>query len=286
MIPIYAATGAFNSRRLKEALVEAREAGCSRVELSSGLIPEACDADLARVARKDGMEFLVHNYYPIPDVPFVLNLASEKPDSLCFCEKAIDLCQELDCSYYSVHSGFGVELEPADLGNPRSFHYRRATAQHRLSRETFHAAVEKLGDYARNRGVTLLLENNVVDGSLDVDDRSALFLSEPEEIVQYFSNKMVTAGLLLDLAHLEVTCRTLGLDFDRASRQLAPLVTGLHVSSAKGGRDCNAILTEDSPEYRVLRHFAPVFAVLEVYRIGPGAIRDQMALLSKGLAGS
>ena len=108
---IYASSGAFRGRTLSAILDESGAAGITNIELSSGLGWRDDNVDVVFRSRSR-FDFLVHNYFPPPEQPFVLNLASADPHirnrSLAHCRSAIDLAHELETDLFTVHAGFAL----------------------------------------------------------------------------------------------------------------------------------------------------------------------------------
>ena len=72
---IYVSTGAFGDLPLQAILKRSLDVGITGIELSSG-VPYA--SNILEVVRSHHpqFDFLVHNYFPPPADPFVLNLAA------------------------------------------------------------------------------------------------------------------------------------------------------------------------------------------------------------------
>jgi sugar phosphate isomerase/epimerase len=165
MSGIYVSTGAFHGGRLAE-MAEACESLGAGLELSSGVRwHPGLEAEIDEVAVARKGKLLVHNYFPPPEKPFVLNLASTNPFTLelskAHARAAIDLTARLGAPFYSVHSGFAMDLKAEDLGRPDA-QLRAKKVPNALAYTTFLAAVRELSGYAKARGVRLLIENNVI----------------------------------------------------------------------------------------------------------------------------
>ena len=63
---------------------------------------------------------LLHNYFPAPKVPFVINLASENKKirelSIDHSLKNIELSAKNNIKFYAAHAGFCIDPEPDKLG--------------------------------------------------------------------------------------------------------------------------------------------------------------------------
>lgn len=60
---------------------------------------------------------------------------------------------------------------------------------------------------------------------------------------------------LLDVAHLKVSCNTLGLDFETELRIFEKITDYIHISDNNGLADTNSVLKESSELYKQLSQF-------------------------------
>lgn len=286
----YFSSGCFQTRDLEEVVAQALAHGLG-IELSSGLsAPDTLDPVFAALGR---IPFLVHNYFPAPDTPFVLNLASTDPEirrlSMALCQRAIDLCAKLKAPFYSVHAGFALNLRPEDLGQPErqaALPAGRAVPRQAAYR-SFLATVQELACYASARGVGLLVENNVVAReNLAADGSSALLLGGPEELAQFCREVGDPGvGLLLDTGHTKVSAATLGIAPERYFAELGPFLKCLHLSDNDGERDTNAPFTDAAWFAPFLKAAASLPMVIEVYRITPGQMLQLAAAVERMVSG-
>src|SRR5437868_4888663 len=119
---LYASSGAFRSREIDAVVDDALRLGVTHVELSSGLAhAPALNATIARGMDR-GLHFLVHNYFPAPAEPKVLNLTASDPADLAWsrahCKRALDLSARVGGGFYSLHSGYVAALKAHQLGRP------------------------------------------------------------------------------------------------------------------------------------------------------------------------
>lgn len=213
--------------------------GLTAIEL--GWAPPPRDADFAaRLAARSDCRFLIHNYFPQPTDPFVLNLASRdatvRARSLAMARDCLALSARLGAPFYSVHAGFAAEFRPESLGRHLD---RDAVVPRADALETFRASVLALAEVGASLGVRVLIEPNVVDRRNLVEGANRLLLlAEAQEIAEFLvAVGRSEVGVLLDLGHLNVSSRTLG--FDRADfiDVVAPWVGGLHVHDNDGSAD-------------------------------------------------
>ena len=286
----FLSTGAFGGKNLADILPVCIEHGFD-VELSSSARHTPDMLDYIKPAMKR-IKFLVHNYFPAPATPFVLNLASGDSTiherSVEHCKRAIDLCTEVGSPFYSVHAGFAFHLEPEDLGKPEaqrklddSRHFSRGDAYQR-----FVSTVRALGEYARSRNTGLLIENNVVTAeNLDDNNESPLLLTTPEEINRFFQDlDDPSVRLLLDVAHAKVSAHTFGIRLEDYFEQLSPLIEALHLSDNDGLRDSNKPYDKDSWFMPFLGDFKSKTFVIEAYRLSLDQMKTLKDVLQTALA--
>jgi hypothetical protein len=117
-LTVYVSTTSFESRDLDVILAACDEHRLDALELSS-----VDRYDLSRLGVTDyPSRFLVHNYFPPPAEPFVINLASQDSTLLqrsrAHCRAAIDLSSRLGGAVYAAHAGFTADVSPEILGKP------------------------------------------------------------------------------------------------------------------------------------------------------------------------
>ncbi len=283
---IYFSSGAFGVRTSQELVERALAAGISHIELSAGMDYSPNLLDPLR-SSSSHLTYLIHNYFPPPEDPFVLNLAAVDEDtlarSLAMCRNAIDLCTEFGAPFYSVHSGFALQLSPDDLGQPDK--QAHIAAEKRVDYETayhiFVDSVKTLAGYARSKGVRLLLENNVVAPTKEAAYRErVLLMASADEYERLLTNIADdTVGVLIDLGHLAVTANTYGFDRIDFVRRLAPYVGCLHLSDNDGQRDQNLPLSADTWFLPLLKDFRHLPVVIEAYNLTPDLMLQQQQIV-------
>jgi len=269
----YFSTNAFPSKNLLEILAMSVREGLD-VELSSAV---SYSPDLLECLNPAPAEirFLVHNYFPPPAKPFVLNLASVDPvihdQSVALCRAAIDLCSQLEAPFYSVHAGFAFHLSPFELGDPDA--QKKLSSERMIPRKKalglFTKTIRELIEYAEAKGVGLLVENNVLAReNLLEDGQSPLLLADIDEIRDFFREMDdPRTGLLLDTGHAKVTALTRGIPVERYMEELKPLVRGMHLSDNDGHRDTNQPFDEKAWFGPFLKDLAAIPMVIEVNRL-------------------
>jgi sugar phosphate isomerase/epimerase len=211
-----------------------RSYGLNAIELGTGVSVD--DNNLARVSGSD-CQFLVHNYFPPPPKPFVLNLASSDENirrrSLELVFKALALTVRLGAPFYSVHAGFITD--PTSSGTTSFIFPMPASPDvEQQAMKRFVEAIKIALDHAERFGVQLLIENNVCSREL----RGKLLLQDADEFLALFKAlPSLHLGILLDTGHLNVTAHTFGFDRFSFVDQVAPHIRAFHVSDNDGTVD-------------------------------------------------
>lgn len=281
---IFVSTGAFGQQDVEDVVQQSLLENINYIELSSGASHRSSNLSsmLAEVT-SDKLRFLVHNYFPVPRRPFVLNLASDDREMLKktheHCKLAIDIAAEVGAPFYSVHAGFCIHLRPENLG--QKLHGKEISKD--KAKAIFFESVQMLGEYAATKNVIVAVENNVCSGFNLREGQNDFLLGvtgdDLEELMQAVNMRNVR--LLLDVAHLNVSANALSFNATKTIEQIAPWVIACHLSDNDGQTDSNQVLTSESWFWRPLaQHLktTPVW-VLEVYEITPQVIHEQLNLI-------
>ena len=116
---IYISTGGYKNKSADETVELLVKNNLKEIELSGGLYNPNL-VDNLRKYLDYGVKFQVHNYFPPPEKPFIINLASNderiKKLSLDHIFKAIKLCEKLNAKFYSFHAGFLCDFKISEIG--------------------------------------------------------------------------------------------------------------------------------------------------------------------------
>ncbi len=215
---------------LQHRLEDWRHSGLTQIEAT--WYPLTDDIYLASV----GNQLIIHNYFPPePDEP-VLNLASPDPIARTrardFYANRIELSQQLAAPWYSLHAGFINDPIGRD---EHGFVFAEPTAQEASSSlSRFTREIETLAIEARQRNVSLLIENNVCSPS----NKDKLLLVTPADFREFLAggNLSNRVGILLDTGHMNVSAQTCG--FAKESfLELAHNIEGMHLHQNDGSAD-------------------------------------------------
>jgi len=237
---IYISSSCIKAETIEESVRTLAEAGFKNIELSGGTkYYSHYESDLLCLQDKYELNYQVHNYFPPPTKPFVLNLASVNDDvrdqSIQLCKKAIRLSKKLGGKRYGVHAGFLIDIKPREAG--KIIGYRQLSDRNRALKR-FADAWKQIGDEAAG-AVTLYVENNVFSSTNanTYSGNNPFLLTNYEGYLEL--NDHVNVNLLLDVAHLKVSTSSLGLEFHDELEKLVPDSKYIHLSDNDGLHDLN-----------------------------------------------
>ncbi len=283
---VYVSTGAFQTRDLREILKICSKSGIFHIELSANL---SCDqsilSELIHLVESRQFKFLVHNYFPSPAVPFVLNLASSDnyviERSRAFCKDALLFCAKLKSPYYSVHAGYCFHALPEHLGNDLSRLERISMEE---SEAIFVESMKIIADYAKKYNVTVLIENNVMSPFNLIDRENKLLLGVTANDIICIISRIgkENIGMLLDVGHLYISSKSLKFSVENFIERCAPLIKYIHFSDNDGINDKNSIISKDSWFWDLLRKnfTCKTIMVLEAYGLDMEVIKQQIDLIT------
>ena len=267
MSSIYISTGGFFDQNGIKSFDYLRKNNIKLVELSGGEHFKNFKKFLPKL--KDNSQ--IHNYFPPPKKSFVLNLSSKDPTivkkSINLVKKNILYSRKINSKFYSFHAGFRVDPKPKELG--KKFKVKKILSK-KEAEEIFLSRLIKLDKIAKKNNVKLLIENNVINKkNLKTFKTNPLLLTTPNEILNFFKKLKyynLDIGLLLDVAHLKVSSKTLGFNLQKAHRDLSKIITAYHLSDNNGYEDSNQKFTKKSWFWKNLKKKVKFFTI-EVYNI-------------------
>jgi sugar phosphate isomerase/epimerase len=280
---IFVSTGGFRGKTAVETSRQLLEEGINYIELSAGSYSETLLSDLKELTKD--IHFQVHNYFPPPAKPFVINLGSLDPEigdrSVAHVKQALEWCQALGGDHYSFHAGFLLDPKVDELG-------RRIVNRNLFDREacieTFITRVTELAGIAQDAGITLMVENNVLSAKNVIEfPTNPLLMCDPEESRKIMAMMPSNVGLLIDVAHLKVSSRSLGFDPGGMFEQCRERIAGYHLSDNDGLEDSNQPFAEDAWFWPYLKADVGYYTV-EVYGRSPAQLLQLVKLVGSKLS--
>ena len=274
---IYVSTGGESQTTAAQTSARFLNAGIEHIELSGGLHDPYYSTELIKL--KDRCHFQVHNYFPPPAEPFVLNLASDDKQvadtTMAHVHTAMDLAVALGRPVYSFHAGFLLDPKASELGKRIG---KRPLMDRQQAMARFVSRLNDLAEQARIKGVQLLVENNCLSANNYKHFAGNPFLmADAEECIYVMENTPDNVNQLVDVAHLKVSANSLSFDAVTFLQACAPWIKAYHLSDNDGSRDSNQAVTESSWFWPHLKTDLDYYT-LEVYGLSPEALCRQRDL--------
>ena len=211
----------------------------------------------------------------------MFNLASNNTDianaSMAHAQRAIELSALVGSKYFSFHAGYLFDPDPSMLGNELKLTHKVAPA---IGLRNFSNRVTKLADYSEERGVQLLVENNVLSyANTHLINDNPLMASCPESTAELFSELPAKVKLLVDVAHLKVSANTLGYCPYAYLERFDNLIGGYHLSDNNGLEDSNQEFDESAWFWPYLKEDVE-YVSIEVYSEDLELLKKQYDLAS------
>lgn len=212
------------------------ELGIKNVEL--GICDDLSRGIMNGVKRYD-FNYIVHNHFPPPERPFIINLASQDKSilkrSIDQVMKSVDFCSDFNIKLFSFHGGFRIDPD-INLKFPLN---ENKIPEYDFSFSAFKESVVKIANYAKERNVRVAVENNVLSGhNLIRGQNRLLLMCELWEFEKLFNGiPSDNLGLLLDIGHLNVSSNSLKFDADKFIYGLKDKTFGIHIHGNDGNID-------------------------------------------------
>lgn len=251
---IYISSSCIKKDRIARVVKSLAESGIRNIELSGGTgYYEEIEYDLKVLKERYRLTYACHAYFPPPKKPFVVNLASCNDEiyqqSVEHYNQCIKMLKHIDCRVLSVHAGFMVEVGTDEIGKKLS---KRIVYDEGKAYDRFCSAYRCLSQQCIDSGIALFLENNVLDANnyREFGGHNYMMMTDYSSIMKM--REQLDFNLLLDLGHLYVSARTLGLDFQWECSNLDGYAEWIHLSENNGVFDEHKPLREDS---KILQEF-------------------------------
>lgn len=278
---LYVSTIAFSGKPV-DSLIEEAKAANYALEFSSGLPHhQGIKTKFADYPYPK----LAHNYFPAPEVPFVVNLASEndaiRNTSIQHCLQGLEMTKQAGAPFFAAHAGFCLDPDPMELG--KQLKQSDQVIDREKHWQIFIESVAQVLSKADELEVDFYIENNVTAAmNINVHGQNPLLCSHYREMIRLIHDMPHSRlGILLDTAHLKVSSITLPFDLKAAIHDLRYYISAIHHSDNEGLLDNNQLIPEDYWFAPFMPHFRNIPQVLEVKCIEVEQINQQLELLTK-----
>jgi sugar phosphate isomerase/epimerase len=271
MNAVYVSSSVVKFEKIEESVSHLAKNGFKNIELSGGTNfadHHKMMNNLLDLKTEFKLNYIIHNYFPPPEEAFILNLATNDSDVLAATEKHLLQCLEysnqLEASKFGFHAGFFFNIPLHQIGGKIT-----ASVYDDFSKafSLFCERYAKIKNKANELGVKLYIENNVYSKT----NAERYGIPTPAMLVDKESfnelNKTIDFNLLLDVAHLKVSSKTLKRDFVSELNFLFNSSDYIHVSDNDGLHDTNNGFQPNSELFEQLKNlnWTNKTVTLEVY---------------------
>ena len=253
------------------------------LEFSSGM---PYMKDMEDIFLNASVKKLPHNYFPAPEQPFVLNLASTNDEirnrSVKHCINGLRLASAASSPFFSAHAGFCVDPNPSELGRQLKQH---SGIDKNKNWKLFIEGLKEVSMEAEKYKTGFLIENNVI-APMNVypDGTNPLFCCDADEMVKMINEiSNPRLGILLDTGHIKVSSNTMKFSWADALKKIRPFVKCIHHSDNDGIFDTNQPITEQYWFWDYIRDFSDIYHVLEVKNQTTDQVNNQLELIRKNI---
>jgi len=250
------------------------------IELSGGKYSNNQLKELLKLRHE--MSLRVHNYFPPPKLPFVLNLASNDDKilkkTISHIKNSINLAKQFGGEYYSFHAGFRLDPNFKLLG--KKFKKIKITNREECLKN-FTKQVLKISNFAKKNGIKILIENNVcTQKNFDRFGENPFLLTNYLEVEKFFKLMPNNVRLLIDVAHLKVSAKTEKIDPIKSLMKMNRYVGGYHFSDNDGKIDSNKPFKSNSWFFPYIKKNLSYYSA-EIYNENPKKLRQQIKIINK-----
>ena len=280
---IYISTGGFKSNTCAQSINSLIANGIFSIELSGGQFEINQKNYLYSIKKDKKLILQVHNYFPPPKDPFVLNLGSLDETiatkSIKHALNSINLAALLGGKYYSFHAGFLLDPKLNELGGQIR---KKSIYNRKRSIDLFVKRVKKLALYASKKNITLLIENNVLSlKNFNEFGQNILLMVDHKESAEIMKKiNLENVKMLIDVAHLKVSSNSLNFNPKVFLDHLDEWIAAYHLSENDGTSDDNEKFREDSWFWPFLKKDLDYYSI-EVYNTTINELKDQKKLAEK-----
>ena len=261
---VYISTGGFKNLNFLETAKLFKKNGINNIELSGGAYTSDVKKKLHLVNKFANIQ--LHNYFPPPKKSFVLNLASLDEKIFRRSNKhimdSIKLCSMLGKKYYSFHAGFLCDIKPNELGKKIK---KKKIFPRNVCLAKFISRITNLSIKAKKLRVKLMIENNVLSSNnLKEFETNPFLMADPEECKYVLDNVPKNVGLLVDVAHVKISSKSLNFQAKRMFDLNSERIFGYHLSDNDGLKDSNKSFNSNSWFWKYLKNDKKYYSI-EVY---------------------
>lgn len=250
------------------------------IELSSGKFHKN---NIKEILKKKRENLRIHNYFPPPKKPFVINLASANEKirlkSINFIKENIRISKYFG-NVVSFHAGFLIDPDPKSLG--KRLVNKHADINRKKSISIFIKSIKNLSSYAKKYKSTILIENNVLTKkNLKHFNFNPFLMVEAKETIEIMKKTPANVRLLLDFAHLKVSAKTLGFSKSNYILKCNKWIYAYHLSDNNSLKDSNSKIHSKSWFWKYISVKRVNYISAEIKTKNLKLIKSQLSLINR-----
>lgn len=270
---------------IEEALTQCEKFDIRNIELGSN---HKYSDNLKSIISSFKLNYLVHNYFPIPKDSFVLNLASTDKEivkrSIQHVFEAIDFCEMTGSLLYTFHPGFLSDPKGPNVSSHNyDFQWDDSAVRFENSYinafDTMLSSIEKCAKYASQKKVRIAIET---EGSFKKHDH--LLMQRPEEFEQLFKYfKPEDLGINLNIGHIKLAMNYFKFPLNSFLDLIDKYLIAMELSHNNGLEDQHLPLIENEWYWATILdpRFKDAYKILEFRDVSIQGIQDNIILYKK-----
>tara|TARA_B100002019_G_C21270995_1_gene602281 strand:+ start:3682 stop:4557 length:876 start_codon:yes stop_codon:yes gene_type:complete len=231
------------------------------------------------------LNFLVHNYFPIPKKSFVVNIASFDEEirkmSIDHIRKAINLCDQIGAKLYTFHPGFLTDPDGSNIDNKnydfqwddkklRNSNFEKATS-------IMYESLNEIIYFSKSKNIKVAIET---EGS--VSKKNHLLMQRPIEyrmLMQKFNSDDI--GINLNIGHLNLASKAFNFDKRYFIDLIEDYIVAMELSHNEGHEDDHLPLKEGEWYWDTItnKKFCDVLKILECRNTSVNQIAENIKLI-------
>jgi sugar phosphate isomerase/epimerase len=270
---------------IEEALTQCEKHDICNIELGSN---HKYSDNFNSIIKSFRFRYLVHNYFPIPQKSFVLNLASSDKEiverSIKHVYEAIDFCEMTGSLLYTFHPGF---LSDPKGPNTSSINYDfqwdesaiKLKNSYKNAFDTMLSSIDKCAKYASQKKVRIAIET---EGSFQ--KHAHLLMQRPEEFEQLFKYfNPNDLGINLNVGHLKLAMNYFKFPLNSFLDLINEYLVAMELSHNNGIEDQHLPLIENEWYWKTIfdPRFKNAYKILEFRDVSIHGIQDNIKLFKK-----
>jgi sugar phosphate isomerase/epimerase len=251
---IYISSSCVKHNKIKDSIQDLVDNGFKNIEFSGGTeYYDGFEDDLLELKEQYNLNYVCHNYFPPPNEHFVLNLASLNNEiyekTFNHLVKSVELSKKLGAKKFGFHAGFFIDIKVSEIGKRIS---KDSLFDKQKAIQRFCGGFKELQILAGD--VRLYVENNVFSSTnYETYNGDNIFMLTSSNEYDELKNK-IDFNLLLDVAHLKVSSKTLRLNFEDEFKKMITISDYVHISDNDALHDLNHKLQRDSSLVDLIKH--------------------------------